>query len=78
MNEFSICVVSYPAVLQGESSRRLICILFVYLYIPMATRKKVLKVLIIIILAIFLLSTGLISVMYLGGNTTTGTGDISS
>lgn len=35
----------------------------------MTARKKVLKFFIIIILAVFLLSTGLISVLYLGGNT---------
>jgi hypothetical protein len=46
----------------------------------MTTQKKVLKVLIIIILLIFLLSTGLVSVMYLAGGkaATNGTGDIVS
>ena len=45
----------------------------------MTARKKVLKFLIIIILAIFLLSTGLISVLYLGGSKNiSGTGDIAS
>lgn len=43
----------------------------------MTAKKKLLKIFIIIILAIFLLSTGLISVLYLGGNTT-WTGDILS
>ncbi|HMS91324.1 MAG TPA: hypothetical protein PKC87_03835 [Candidatus Absconditabacterales bacterium] len=43
----------------------------------MTAKKKLLKVFIIIILAIFLLSTGLISVLYLGGNTP-GTGDVLS
>ncbi|MCX6824726.1 MAG: hypothetical protein NTY80_00740 [candidate division SR1 bacterium] len=46
----------------------------------MTTQKKLLKVFIIIILAIFLLSTGLISVLYLGGskNATPSTGDVVS
>ncbi|EKD24833.1 MAG: hypothetical protein ACD_80C00147G0007 [uncultured bacterium (gcode 4)] len=45
----------------------------------MAARKSLLKVFVIIILAVFLLSTGLISVLYLGGATNTPwTGDISS
>ena len=44
----------------------------------MAAQKKVLKVFIILILAIFLLSTGLISVLYLGGKGTDGTGEVLS
>ncbi len=45
----------------------------------MTARKKVLKFLIIVILAIFLLSTGLISVLYLGWTkNTTWTGDVLS
>ncbi|MFA6256362.1 MAG: hypothetical protein WC606_04210 [Candidatus Absconditabacterales bacterium] len=45
----------------------------------MSAQKKLLKFFIIIILAVFLLSTGLISVLYLGGkNTTNGTGDVLS
>ncbi len=43
----------------------------------MATRKTFLKALIIIILAIFLLSTGLMSVLYLSNKApANGTGDI--
>ena len=45
----------------------------------MTGRKKVLKFFIIIILAIFLLSTGLISVLYLGWSKgTSWTGDVLS
>lgn len=45
----------------------------------MAARKNVLKVFVIIILAVFLLSTGLISVLYLGWNKNAPwTGDIAS
>ena len=43
----------------------------------MSAKKKALKFLIIIILAIFLLSTGLISVLYLGGKgNSNGTGEV--
>ena len=44
----------------------------------MSSKKTVLKVFIIIILAVFLLSTALVSVMYLSGNknATNGTGDV--
>lgn len=45
----------------------------------MTSRKKILKVFIIIILAVFLLSTGLMSLLYLGGaatqNSESGTGE---
>jgi len=34
----------------------------------MASSKKILKISIIVVLLIFLLSTGLISILYLGGN----------
>lgn len=45
----------------------------------MAAKKKILKLFIIIILAVFLLSTWLISVLYLGGSKNTiGTGDALS
>lgn len=45
----------------------------------MSARKSVLKVFIIIILAVFLLSTGLISVLYLGGSSNSNwTGDVLS
>lgn len=45
----------------------------------MTAKKKVLKFFIVFILAVFLLSTGLISVLYLGGaNNTSGTWDVLS
>ena len=45
----------------------------------MTTRKKVLKFFIVLILAVFLLSTGLISVLYLGGaKNTSWTWDVLS
>ena len=44
----------------------------------MAAKKKVLKVFIILILAVFLLSTGLVSLLYLGGKNSAGTGEVLS
>jgi len=46
----------------------------------MSSKKTVLKVFIIIILAVFLLSTALVSVMYLTGNknAVSETGDVAS
>ena len=46
----------------------------------MASSKKVLKLSIIIVLFIFLLSTALVSVMYLTGNknAANGTGDVAA
>lgn len=78
-------MVYYPLGLSSESDSQLMSLflkilsetipslLVFYLFFtlfPMTTKKKLLNALIIFILAVFLLSTALISVLYLGGNNT--------